>query len=71
MTKEEGDRPNKKVKFAETLPAVAKGADIDEEDMRMLRDYFVDLVDKLWRRPGYIQKANRWLDSKIKADALK
>ena len=71
LSKDEIERPSKKVKFSQTLPSVPKGAEVDEEDMGMLRDAFVDLIDKLWRKPMYIQKAVHWLDNKVKSDALK
>jgi len=71
LSQDEINRPSKKVKFSESLPSVPKGADVDEEDMGMLRDAFVDLINKLWRKPQYIQKAVHWLDSKVKADALR
>ena len=50
------------------LPAPAKtGNEYHDDDMRMKRDAFVKLIDKLWRNPHIVMQAANWIENRAKS----
>ena len=58
--------PDKMVKWATKLPSVAKTGDVFQDDeLKMRRDAFIRVIDKLWRNPDIILQAANWVDNRV------
>jgi hypothetical protein len=72
LTPEESEASSSLVAWASKLPAPARtGNEYHDDDMKMKRDAFVKIIDKLWRNPGIVMQAANWIENRAKSQACR
>ena len=70
LTQDEAETNNSVVAWALKLPAPAKtGNEYHDDDMRMKRDAFVKLIDKLWRNLHIVTQAADRIENRAKSQS--